>query len=84
MHLSSNLHNKLGRVKHLSSHEINQSAAGKLQYKHIQVKLLKGTLCIWYGANLNNIQENDDCDTNSSSKPKKKQLEFSTALPLTK
>jgi len=76
MHLSSNLHNKLGRGKHLSSHEINQSADGKLQYKHTQVKLLKGALCIWFGANLNNIQANDDRDTNSASKPKKKQLEF--------
>jgi hypothetical protein len=69
MHLSSNLHNKLGRGKHLSSHEINQPAAGKLQYKHIQVNLLKGALCIWYGANLNNKQENAACDTNFASKP---------------
>jgi hypothetical protein len=69
MYLSSDLHNKLGRGKLLSSHEINQFAAGKLQYKHTMVKLLKGAICIWYGANLNNIQENADCDTNSTSKP---------------
>jgi hypothetical protein len=69
MHPSSDLHNKLGREKHLSSHEINQFAAGMLQYKHIMVKLLKGTLCIWYGANLNNIHVNANCNTNSISKP---------------
>jgi len=64
-----NLHNKLGRGKHLSSHEISQPAAGKLQYKYIQVKVLKGALCIWCGANLNNIKENDACNINSASKP---------------
>jgi hypothetical protein len=69
MHLNSNLHKKLGRGKHLFSQEINQSVAGKLQYKHIQVKLQKGALCIWYGANSNNIQENAECDINSTSEP---------------